>query len=116
LTRRDIEVGSQVEGPGARGRSAARAMCPVRIGLIRVVGPDLEEGDMAKAKKKLPKLGTGERFKKVAAAAKASGARDPDAVAAAVGRKRYGAKKMAKLSARGRKRASKRRRLGCGSV
>jgi hypothetical protein len=50
-----------------------------------------------------PKLGTGARFK----ALKGKLARDPDirnpgAVAAAIGRKKYGKKKMAKLAARGR--------------
>jgi len=48
-------------------------------------------------------LGSGERFKAVAAEAKKSGARDPEAVAAAVGRKKYGAKKMAKMAAAGKK-------------
>jgi len=49
------------------------------------------------------KLGSGGRFAAVEAAAKKSGARDPAAVAASVGRKRYGAKKMASLAAKGRK-------------
>lgn len=48
-----------------------------------------------------PKLGSGARFKAVEKSA--SGARDPAAVAAAVGRKKYGAKKMAKMAAAGRK-------------
>lgn len=54
---------------------------------------------------KTAKLGSGKRFKAVAASAKASGARDPEAVAAAAGRKKYGKKKMAKLSAKGRKKS-----------
>ena len=49
------------------------------------------------------RLGTGARFKAVERAAAASGAKNPAAVAAAVGRKKYGAKKFAKLAARGRK-------------
>lgn len=57
-----------------------------------------------------PKLGTGARFKKVAASAARSGARDPNAVAAAVGRKKYGAKKMAALAAAGRRRAARKGR------
>lgn len=48
-------------------------------------------------------LGSGARFKAVAAEAKAGGAKNPEAVAAAVGRKKYGAKKMAKMAAAGRK-------------
>jgi hypothetical protein len=47
--------------------------------------------------------GGGGRFKAVEAEAAASGARNPAAVAAAVGRKKYGAKGMAKMAARGRK-------------
>ena len=47
--------------------------------------------------------GEGSRFKAVEASAKASGASNPAAVAAAVGRKKYGATKMAKMAAAGRK-------------
>jgi hypothetical protein len=50
------------------------------------------------------KLGSGARFaaleKKIAAKGDVS---NPDAVAASIGRKKYGAAKMAKLSAAGRK-------------
>jgi len=53
---------------------------------------------------KTAKLGTGKRFKAVAASARAGGARDPEAVAATVGRKKYGKKRMAKWAAAGRKR------------
>lgn len=58
---------------------------------------------MARSKPK-GKLGSGSRFKAVEASARKSGARDPKAVAAAVGRKKYGKKKMAKMAAAGRKR------------
>lgn len=54
---------------------------------------------------KKPPLGSGARFKAVEAAAAKSGARNPAAVAAAAGRKKYGAKKMAALAAKGRKAA-----------
>ena len=53
---------------------------------------------------KKAKLGSGKRFKQVAASARKSGARNPNAVAAAIGRKKYGKKKMAKMAAAGRKR------------
>lgn len=59
---------------------------------------------MAKPNAHAP-LGQGGRFAAVEAKAKASGARNPAAVAAAAGRKKYGAVKMAKLSAAGRKSA-----------
>ncbi len=49
------------------------------------------------------KLGSGARFAKVEAQARASGARDPVAVAAAAGIKKYGKKKMAAMSAVARK-------------
>lgn len=62
------------------------------------------------AAKKKPKLGTGKRFKAVEASARKSGARDPNAVAAAVGRKKHGAKKMAKMAAAGRRRAARKGR------
>ena len=60
-----------------------------------------------KGMKKSMKLGMGGRFAKVEAAAKASGAKNPAAVAAAAGRAKYGAKKMAKWAAAGKKRAAK---------
>lgn len=61
-------------------------------------------------KGKAPKLGSGKRFKQVAASAAKSGARDPNAVAASVGRKKYGAKRMAAMSAAGRKRKAGKRK------
>ncbi len=57
---------------------------------------------MAKPNKKAP-LGQGGRFAAVEAAAKKGGAKNPAAVAAAVGRKKYGNAKMAKMSAAGKK-------------
>jgi hypothetical protein len=51
-----------------------------------------------------PKLGSGERFKRLKA--KLSGQRgikNPGALAASIGRKKYGKKRFAKLSAGGRK-------------
>lgn len=57
-----------------------------------------------KGKKKAP-LGSGERFREVEASARASGARDPAAVAAKAGMKKYGKRKMADMAARGRRNA-----------
>lgn len=48
-------------------------------------------------------LGEGSRFKAVEKSARLGGARDPGAVAAAVGRAKHGQKKMTQLSVRGRK-------------
>jgi hypothetical protein len=53
------------------------------------------------------KLGSGSRFKAVEKSAAASGARDPGAVAATAGRKKYGAKKMTQLSEKGKRDAKK---------
>ncbi len=54
---------------------------------------------MAKAK-----LGSGKRFKALSTKlAKQKGVTDPDALAASIGRKKYGVKKFAKLNAKGKK-------------
>lgn len=50
-----------------------------------------------------PKLGTGKRFQNLKKKlADQPGITDPGALAASIGRKKYGTKKMAKLSAKGR--------------
>lgn len=58
---------------------------------------------MAKPNKNAP-LGQGGRFAAVEQSAKKSGARNPKAVAAVAGRSKYGAAKMARMAAAGRKR------------
>ncbi len=50
-----------------------------------------------------PKLGTGERFAHLKGELAAKGAHDPGALAAAIGRKKYGGSKMAKMAGAGRK-------------
>ncbi len=55
---------------------------------------------MAKAK-----LGTGARFKALKKKLTKKGATNPGALAAWIGRRKYGAKKMASMSASGRKKA-----------
>jgi hypothetical protein len=50
-----------------------------------------------------PKLGSGARFKAVEKSAAASGARNPAAVAAAAGMKKYGKSKMTKMAAKGKR-------------
>lgn len=62
------------------------------------------------SRKKTPKLGTGKRFAAVEASAAKSGARNPRAVAAAAGRRKYGGAKMAALAKAGRKRAARKGR------
>lgn len=56
---------------------------------------------------KKPKLGSGTRFSNLSKALAKKGASNPKALAAYIGRKKYGAKKFGKLSAKGRKRKGK---------
>ena len=62
----------------------------------------------SKKKKSKGKLGSGSRFKSLSSKIQKSGKskKAADAIAASIGRKKYGKKKMAKLSATGRKRKS----------
>jgi len=53
--------------------------------------------------KKTSKPGEGARFKAIAKVAKAGGATDPEAVAAFIGRRKYGKKKFQQMAAKGRK-------------
>ena len=54
-------------------------------------------------KKKKPKLGTGERFKQLSSKlAKRPGVKDPDALAAAIGRKKYGKQRFQGMAAAGK--------------
>ena len=50
------------------------------------------------------KLGSGERFKALTKKLAAGGAKNPKAVAAAIGRRKYGSAKFSQLAAAGRKR------------
>lgn len=75
--------------------------------------PDAKEAPMMTTKAKKPKLGSGGRFAQLKA--KLSGkVSDPDAVAAAIGRKKYGAAKMAALSKMGKKEVTEKAMLGQG--
>jgi len=51
------------------------------------------------------KVGGGGRFKKLEGQLKKKGAKDPKALAASIGRKKYGKKKFQTMAAKGRKRA-----------
>ena len=57
-----------------------------------------------------PKLGSGKRFKALTRKLAAKGAKNPKALAAWIGRKKYGKKKFQKLAAAGRRRKAKSRR------
>lgn len=51
-----------------------------------------------------PKLGTGKRFKQLKGKLARKGVKDPGALAAYIGRKKYGKKRFQALSTAGRKR------------
>ena len=57
--------------------------------------------------KKSMKLGGGGRFKAIEEKAAKSGAKNPAAVAASAGMKKYGKKKMGAMAAKGRKKSAK---------
>jgi hypothetical protein len=59
---------------------------------------------MKSPKKRKPKLGSGARFKALTTKLKKRGAKNPKALAAYIGRKKYGPKKMAAMAKKGRKR------------
>jgi hypothetical protein len=60
----------------------------------------------AERNRRKAKLGSGKRFAAIEASARASGARNPAAVAAAAGIRAHGKRKMARWAAAGRRRAS----------
>jgi hypothetical protein len=51
-----------------------------------------------------PRLGSGERHRQLSAKLKKRGARNPDALAAWVGRRKFGKARYQQLAARGRRR------------
>ena len=55
-----------------------------------------------------PRLGSGKRFKTLETSLRARGVKDPAALAAWIGRRKYGAKRFAGLSKRARVRAHRR--------
>jgi len=63
------------------------------------MGMSAPGGDVSRA---MPKLGTGARFKKLKSSLAAKGAHDPGALAAYIGRKKFGRAKFTKLAAKAR--------------
>ena len=57
-----------------------------------------------------PKLGTGARFRALVRKLRARGAKNPRALAAYIGRKKYGKKRFQQLAAKGRKRKRRKRK------
>ena len=56
-----------------------------------------------------PKLGSGKRFKQLTQKLKKKGVKNPKALAAYIGRKKYGPKKFAALAAAGRRRKKRKK-------
>ena len=56
-----------------------------------------------KPKNKKPKLGSGDRYKKLVNSLKKGGAKNPKALAAHIGREKYGKKKFQELALKGKK-------------
>ena len=69
-------------------------------GVLDAVEDDISTPHMRGSK---PPLGSGERFSKLKEKLSAKGASNPSALAAYIGRKRYGKEKFGKLSAKGKK-------------
>ena len=57
---------------------------------------------------KKPRLGSGKRFQALEKQLEKRGAKDPGALAAYIGRRKYGKQKMARLAAAGQRRAARR--------
>lgn len=57
--------------------------------------------------KKKPKLGSGKRFATLEHSLAERGATNPQALAAVIGREKYGKKRMARMAAKGRERHEK---------
>lgn len=61
-------------------------------------------------KRRKPRLGSGKRFASLKRKLSRRGVRNPGALAASIGRKKYGKRKFAKLAARGRRRKATRKK------
>ena len=59
---------------------------------------------MKSPKKRKPKLGSGARFKALTTKLKKGGAKNSKALAAYIGREKYGKEEMAKMATKGKKR------------
>jgi len=73
---------------------------------IELVGEAMENGlaeEIDELDEAEAELGSGERFKKLSKELEKKGAKDPEALAAWIGKKKYGKEKMAKMAAQGRK-------------
>ena len=62
----------------------------------------VEISKMTKMKKNKPKLGTGTRFKQLTSKLSRQGVKNPKALAAFIGRKKYGKKRFQQLAAKGK--------------
>lgn len=92
--------------PELGDESSGDKIMVVLIGEVWKVADGAVEAEFDKAAVvhgKKPPLGSGERFKRLEDELAAKGAKSPAALAAWIGRKKYGSTRFAKLSAQGRK-------------
>jgi len=82
--------------------------CKANLSIIRAE-INSEELPMAKAPRG-KQLGSGYRFKKLVRQLAAKGVKNPKALAAWIGRRKYGKKKFQQLAAMGRRQAAKKRK------
>ncbi|HET9973465.1 MAG TPA: HK97 family phage prohead protease, partial [Streptosporangiaceae bacterium] len=68
------------------------------------------------AQRAMPKLGTGARFAKLKSSLAAKGASDPGALAAYIGRRKFGKAKFAKIAAHARSGGTASRSRACGEI
>lgn len=82
-------------------KKAVKGKAVPNPGIIMSAAAAVAEVDEAK----LPKLGTGTRFKRLKRKLAAKGVQDPGALSASIGRKKYGKDRFEKLSRKQKKRA-----------
>jgi hypothetical protein len=97
-----MAYGGGVGGGGGIGAAGMRAPFGMKYG-GSIMG---EVGKKARgmARGGSMKLGGGGRFKKLAGSLAKKGIRNPNALAASIGRSKFGGKRMAKMAAAGRRR------------
>jgi len=86
-----------------RKKAAETAISKATAKAAGETDPKKKKSDDDDDEESKPKLGSGERFEKLKGTLKKKGAKSPSGLAAYIGRKKYGAKKMAKMATAGRK-------------
>lgn len=101
-----LGVNQKTAKPGDLMLAAQQKQKLMKTKKYKKVKNDKDADDVKKKGKKSkaqPKLGTGKRFQNLTRKLAGKGAKNPKALAAFIGRKKFGAKKMAQLAAKGKK-------------